>query len=309
MRILVTGGAGFQGSHLVEACLSAGHQITVLNTFSPRALKNIEAFVDRTAVVWGSVTDPEIVEKTVRGHEVVFHLAGRIHVDESIDTPVSYLNTNVLGTYNILQAIRKEKARLIFSSSVEVYGASDGEVLTETSPLRPHSPYAASKAAADRLCHAYWTTYGLDVCIVRPCNIYGPRQKAGKGGAVIPIFVEQALAGKPLLVYGTGQQRREYMHVSDLVKAYLLLLERDDVKGETINVGSGERIAIGAIADFIADKLRTSVEHGPARAGEVSEFSLDSSKIKALGFKHEMPFWRGLEAYVKCQSSGVALSS
>ena len=206
LRILVTGGAGFQGSHIVEEFLQLGHRVSILNTYSNEALTNLASFEDRVSVVWGSVTDNEIVMKTTREHDVVVHLAARIHVDQSARAPGKVLDVNVTGTYNILEAVREYGSRLIYSSSCEVYGASLSGPTTEASELRPHSPYAASKAAADRLCFAYWKTYGTDVTIVRPCNIYGPRQRSGPGGAVIPIFVGRALGGKNLVVYGTGDQ-------------------------------------------------------------------------------------------------------
>ena len=299
MRILVTGGAGFQGSHVAEQCLRAGHRVTVLNTFSEEAEGNINSFAKDVSVVWGSVTDQEIVTKSVRDHDAVIHLAARINVDESIQSPYDFLFVNVTGTYNVLEAVKKYGSRLIYASSCEVYGSSATvSPADETADLRPHSPYAASKVAADRLCFAYWKTYGVHVTIVRPCNIYGPRQKGGQGGAVIPIFVERALGHSPLVVYGSGEQRREYMYVDDLVAIYMLALGRDDLDGEVINAGTGESPSIKEIADFISKRLDTTFEHGPARSGEVMGFSLDSSKARELGFSPQLTFWEGLERYI-----------
>ena len=303
LRILVTGGAGFQGSHIVEEFLQLGHRVSILNTYSNEALTNLASFEDRVSVVWGSVTDNEIVMKTTREHDVVVHLAARIHVDQSARAPGKVLDVNVTGTYNILEAVREYGSRLIYSSSCEVYGASLSGPTTEASELRPHSPYAASKAAADRLCFAYWKTYGTDVTIVRPCNIYGPRQRSGPAGAVIPIFVSRALEGKNLVVYGTGEQTREYMHVKDLANAYCIVLDRTDLAGQAINFGTGENPSIKEIAEFIAQKLGTDVEYGPARPGEVSRFELSSEKANLMGFTPRIPFWEGLERYIQTQSS------
>jgi dTDP-glucose 4,6-dehydratase len=305
MQVLITGGTGFQGSHLAERLLSLGHKITILNTLSQDAIKNISPLADKLSIVWGSVTDAEIVEKTVRGQEVIIHMAARINVDESIHTPSSFLAVNVMGTYNILEAVRQHRGRLIYASSCEVYGAVHGKATSETAELRPHSPYAASKAAADRLCFAYYQTYGLDITIVRPCNIYGARQKGGKGGAVIPIFVERALAQQPLVVYGTGQQRREYMHVGDLVAAYELVLSKTDLVGEVINLGTGDTPSIKEIAEFVAERLGTSVDYGSGRPGEVQGFALDCTKAKQLGFFPRMPFWEGLEKYIQWRASSL----
>lgn len=300
MRIMITGGAGFQGSHLAEYWLQAGHDVTLLNTYSREAEQNSATVAKQSSVVWGSVTDREIVEKTARGHDVLVHLAARINVDESIDDPMIFLTVNVLGTMNVLEAARKFGTRVIYASSCEVYGFAEGAGVTEQAELRPHSPYAASKAGADRLCFAYHKTYGLDVTILRACNIYGERQKSGRGGAVIPIFASQALAGKPLTVFGAGRQRREYMHVSDLVAAYDLVFRRSDLAGVALNVGTAERPSIKQIAEFISAKTNVPIEYGPPRSGDVLGFMLDSSRARKLGFDPQVKFWDGLSRYLEC---------
>ena len=303
MRVLITGGGGFQGSHVAEHCLGAGNHVTILNTPSLEAENNLASFAQDVSIVWGSITDPEIVEKAIRSQDVVFHLAARINVDESLEVPSSVFNVNIMGTFNVLEAIRAHGCRMIYVSSGEAYGSATHSPIIETAELRPHSPYAASKAAADRVCFAYWKTYGIDVSIVRPCNIYGPRQKAGKGGAVIPIFVERALARKPLVVHGTGEQRREYMHVDDLVTAYQLVLENANIQGEVINLGTGETPSIKEIAEFIAQRLGASVEYGPARPGEVGGLILDTTKARLLGFAPHVSFWDGLDRYIQWRQS------
>ena len=299
MSVLITGGAGFQGSHLVEKWAETGHDVTVLNTMSDEAERNLETFVDRVSVVWGSVTDAEIVEKTVRGHDVVVHMAARINVDESLSNPEAFLDVNVRGTLNVLEAVRRTGARLIYASSCEAYGYGNNSPLTEDTPLRPYSPYAASKAAADRMCFAYHKSFGIDVTILRPSNVYGPRQKAGTGGAVIPIFMSLAAESKPLRVFGSGEQRREYLHINDLVNAYDLVLGRDDLAGKTLNVGSGETPSIKEIADFISERMGVPVVNEPPRPGEVPGFVLNSSLIRSLGFEPRIGFWAGIEDYLK----------
>jgi dTDP-glucose 4,6-dehydratase len=303
MKILMTGGAGFQGSYLVEHLLAQGHEITVLNTYSEEASLNTSSFGPLVSIVWGSVTDPEIVEKTVRGHEVVIHMAARINVDESIKSPSSDLAVNVNGTYNVLEAVRQLGGRLIYASSCEVYGADSMAATSETAELRPHSPYAASKAAADRLCFAYHKTYGLEVTIVRPCNIYGPRQKSGVGGAVIPIFVDRGLANKPLVVFGNGQQRREYMHIDDLVVGYDIILQRSTWRGDVFNLGTGDTPSIQEIADYVAGKTGVSVEYTSARPGEVPAFRLNNQKASELGFTPHVPFFEGLQDYIESRKA------
>ena len=304
MRILLTGGAGFQGSHLAQRWAATGHSVTILNTYSELAEQNLASFRSEVRIVWGSVTDAEIVKKTVRDHEVVVHLAGMINVDESIASPLRFLDVNIGGTMHVLEAARHSGARMIFASSCEVYGYSGESPLDEQAELRPHSPYAASKAGADRMCFAYHRSYGVDVTVLRPCNIYGERQKAGPGGAVIPIFASLAARGKALTVFGSGDQRREYMHVSDLVEAYDLVLGRGDLSGIVLNVGTGETPSVKEIASFVADKIGAPIAHEKPRSGEVPGFSLDSGRIRGMGFSPRVKFWDGLNTYL---TTGPAL--
>lgn len=298
MRIVITGGGGFQGSFLAEKWVKAGHAVTVLNTHSLEANWNLTSVAEDISIVWGSVTDREIVEKTLRGHDVVVHMAARVNVDQSIANPESFVDVNIGGTLNILETVRQTGARMIFASSCEVYGDSDGTSLTEHSELRPHSPYAASKAGADRMCFAYYQSYGTNITILRPSNVYGERQRTGVGGAVIPIFVSLASKGNPLTVFGNGEQRREYIHVSDIANAYDLVLNRSDLSGVTLNVGTGDTPSIKEIAKYIGDKTGVSIVNQPPRPGEVSGFSLDSSAIRKLGFSPQVNLWDGLDRYL-----------
>ena len=149
------------------------------------------------------------------------------------------------------------------------------------------------------MCFAYHKSYGVDVTVLRPCNIYGERQKAGRGGAVIPIFASLAAAGRPLTVFGSGDQRREYMHVSDLVEAYGLVLGRGDLSGVALNVGTGETPSVKEIASFVAGRVGVSVANQEPRPGEVPGFALDSTRIRSLGFSPRVKFWDGLDAYLK----------
>lgn len=308
MRIMITGGGGFQGSCLVEKWVKAGHSVTVLNTYSVEAEQNLTSIIGDISVVWGSVTDREVVEKTLRGHDVVVHLAARINVDQSISNPETFVDVNFGGTMNVLEAVRQIGARMIFASSCEVYGNSDHIPVNEYAELRPHSPYAASKAAADRMCFAYYQSYGIEVTILRPSNVYGQRQKKGKGGAVIPIFAGLAEEGKPITVFGSGDQRREYIHVSDLVNAYDLVLNRNDLAGVTLNVGTGETPSVIEIAKFIGGKSGVSIVNQTPRPGEVLGFTLDSSAIGKLGFVPQVKFWDGLNCYLTVTKSKPVLN-
>ena len=298
VRVLITGGAGFQGSHLTDLWARSGHQVTVLSTYSEHAEQNLEEAPDGVSIVWGSVTDAEVVTKSVRGHDLVVHMAAHINVDESRVSPRVFVEVNIGGTLNVLEAVRETGARLIHASSCEVYGSVEGGSLKESAEFRPHSPYAASKAGADRLCFAYQKTFDVNVTIMRPCNVYGERQRAGRGGALIPIFASLAAEGEPLTVFGTGDQQREYIHVRDLVRAYDLVAKRDDTAGLALNVGTGQTHSVREIADYISAKADVPVTFGPARPGEVDRFVLDSSRIHALGFEPEVSFEDGLSEYL-----------
>lgn len=303
MKILITGGAGFQGSHLAELLLSQGHSVTILNTFAEEKLRNIGDIVNKIHVVFGSITDPVLVEKTVRGHDVVFHLAANINVDQSLKDPKSFIDVNVVGTSNILEQVRALGIRLIFASTCEVYGdghdLKSGELLDETAELKPNSPYAASKAAADRMCYSYFKSFGVNVTIVRPFNIFGERQKSGTFGALIPILVRRGMNGEALTIFGDGSSTRDYLHVSDLVNAYALVMNTQELQGKTINFASGRNTSVKDIAEYIAKKFKTEIIHGPARPGEVTRFPSNISYAQSIGFSPKVDIWEGIDRYIE----------
>lgn len=309
MKILITGGAGFQGSHLSEALIEQGHEVTVLNTYSKEIEPNVDSISSQARIVYGSVTDKNIVDKTVRGQDVVFHLAANINVDESLKNPLSFLDVNIMGTHNILEAVRENHSRMIYASTCEVYGdghaLKPGELLDETAELSPNSPYAASKAAADRWCNAYHKSFGVNVTIVRPFNIYGERQKSGAGGALIPILVRRALRGETLTVFGEGTATRDYLNIDDLVDAYILVLHHPELAGKAINFASGTNTQIKDIAEYIAKAFGANIEHGPARPGEVTRFPADISLARSIGFEPKVDIWEGIDRYIQWASANT----
>lgn len=299
MKLLITGGLGFQGSHLAEHFLKKGHQVTVLNTLSQRAARILHSMAQKPVVVWGSVTDYEVVRKAVREHDTVFHLAAYVNVDESLINPRSCFEVNVLGTVNVLEAARECRVRVIYASTCEVYGASFGEILiTEETELKPHSPYASSKAAADRICFSYFKSYGLDVAIVRPFNVFGPRQKEEGFGALIPVFVRRALNKENLAVFGSGEQTRDYMYITDLVSAYDLILRTKKTAGRAYNFATGIQTSVRDIAQYIAGKCGVAVEYQKPRSGEVMAFLADTAHSKKLGFAPRVALRDGINRYI-----------
>ncbi|MDO8499683.1 MAG: GDP-mannose 4,6-dehydratase [bacterium] len=299
MKILITGGAGFQGSHLAESLTSQGHEVAILNTFTPQAMQNKKYLENKAEIIWGSITDAEITEKAIRGRDVVFHLGARVNVDESILHPWETIETNVRGTFNVLEAVRKNNIRMIHTSTCEVYGTPEKVPILENAELRPMSPYAASKAAADRLCFAYAQTYKVPVTIARFFNIFGERQKESNFGAVIPIFVGKAMRGETISVFGTGAQTRDYLYIADVIRAYNLLLAHPELSGEVINFGAGVGVSIKDLAEYIAKAFNAKVSYVDARPGEASDMIADNSKAKRLlGWEPQVSFYEGVDRYI-----------
>ena len=327
-RILITGGLGFQGSHLARALAAEGRTVTVLNTPSVRA-RQIRTLLPRHIdVVYGSVHDAEVLEKILPDQAAVIHMAAWASVDVSLDRPWPPFEINAQGTYALLDALRRlnSNARIVVASSCEVYGPAVRAPETpmvqwsapllapldpvepmlmpqdEATPMLPRSPYAATKSAADRFAYAFAVTYGLRLSILRPCNIYGAYQRAGASGAVIPTFVRAAMKGYPLTITGGGHQSREFLHVVDLIAAYQACLDTEPEPGETFNVGSGETITIEALARMIASHgafTDPQILYGERRVADVTGFLLDSSRFRSkYGWKHTVPFTDGLARFI-----------
>lgn len=302
MKVLITGGLGFQGWHLTNALVDRGHDVTVLATPSKRSR-------DRgvvPAVVWGSVTDPVIVRAAFEDQDVVVHMAAMANPEACRERPMDAVAVNAGGTHVVLEALRalgpSTAPRLVHVSSCEVYGAVVGDATQdELAPMLPSTVYAMSKCAADRLVYAYMKTYDLRAVIVRPCNIYGLGQRAGEHGGVIPTMVFRALAGQPLQIRGDGSQCREFMHVSDVTDVYTRLVEVEiRPRFGAVNVSMGDQISVVSIAEAIAARLHARIEFGPSRPGEVSRFSLETSEARAFGLIPLLPkaFQDGLHEYI-----------
>jgi dTDP-glucose 4,6-dehydratase len=301
-HVVVTGGAGFIGSHLVDALLDEGRTVTVLDRLSAGgSMMNLERHVDDPAFsfVLGDVNDDARVRQVLTGADAVIHAAAESHVDRSIDGARGFLESNVLGTQTVLEAARAAGVRMLLLSTDEVYGAGDpaGGLFDEDAALRPRSPYAASKAAADLLCQAYVTTYGSNVTVVRGTNAYGPRQIE----RVIPTYAINALQGTPIPVYGDGRQRREFLHVRDWSRAAIVVLDRGEA-GTVYNIGDGHELENRELAERIvalagADpSLITSV---PDRPGHDFRYGVSAERVRALGWTPAIAFDQGLAETVE----------
>jgi len=258
VRALITGGAGFIGSHLAEALLAANHEVVVLDDLSTGRVENLAAVKGhpRLELNTGSVTDEDLVRKLVAGADVVYHLAAAVGVRLILDRPVGTIETNVVGTETVLRAAREGRPRVVLASTSEVYGKNDRVPLSEEDDriLGPTTKsrwsYACSKAIDEFLGLAYHHEYQLPVTIVRFFNTIGPRQ-TGRYGMVVPRFVRQALDGGPITVYGDGRQSRCFTDVEDTVRATIALSLAPAAVGEVFNVGTTHELTIGELAERV----------------------------------------------------------
>ncbi len=303
-EVLVTGGAGFIGSNYVRHALGAHPDWRITNvdklSYAGR-LENLHDVLDhpRHRFVRADICDESAVAPLVRGAELLVHFAAETHVDRSLKNPHAFVKTDVVGTLVLLEAARNSKAlrRFLHISTDEVYGSVPTGTSRETDELRPRNPYSASKAGADRLAFSYFATFGVPVVIARPSNNYGPYQFPEK---VIPLFVTHALDGRTLPLYGSGEHMRDWLHVRDHCRALDVLLERAE-SGEVYNVGGGNEVRNIDLTHRILeilDRPRSLVAHVDDRPGHDARYSLDSSKLRALGWSPAVAFERGLEETV-----------
>ena len=293
MRVLVTGGAGFIGSHFVKRLLAGGDEVVVLDKLTyagnPANLDGVDA-----ELVVGDIADPDAVARAGRGCVAVVNFAAETHVDRSILMPRDFIHTDVLGTQALLEWARETGARYVQVSTDEVYGDLEGGGSSrEDDPLRPSSPYSASKAGGDLQVLAYVRTYGVNASITRGANTFGPNQYPEK---LIPLFVTNAFDGLPLPVYGDGRQRREWLHADDHCAAVELVL-REGVAGEIYNVGGEEHenIAVTHRILELAGGDPALIRYVEDRAGHDRRYSLDDSKLRSLGWSPTYSFGeRGL---------------
>ena len=262
MRALVTGGAGFIGSHLCEALVKRGHHVFVLDNLSTGRYENIE-HIDGLTTVIDSTLNQDIVRELVREVDVVYHLAATLGVELVVDEPILTITNNIRGTETILEETCRYRRRLLITSTSEVYGKSEKEVFKEDDDRIMGSThlsrwsYAESKAIDEFLALAYWRTKRLPCVVVRLFNIVGPRQ-TGRYGMVVPRFVRSALLGEPLTVFGDGGQTRCFAYVGDAVPAIMGLMEHTGISGEIFNLGNTERIAIVDLAKRVIERTGSS---------------------------------------------------
>ncbi|MCH2253645.1 MAG: dTDP-glucose 4,6-dehydratase [Vicinamibacterales bacterium] len=304
VEVLVTGGAGFIGSNFVLHALTThpDWRITTLDklTYAGR-MENLRDVMNdpRHRFVQGDVTDAAVAGPLVRDAEIIVHFAAETHVDRSLHEAGAFITTDVYGSFVLLDAARQAPRlrRFVQISTDEVYGSVDTGSSTETDEVKPRNPYAASKAGADRLAYSYWATYDVPVIITRASNNYGPRQFPEK---IVPLFVTNAIDRLPLPLYGDGLHVRDWLHVDDHCRALDLLIDCG-ANGEVYNIGGGNEVPnIDLTHQILAllDRPRSLIEPVSDRLGHDRRYSLDTTKLRALGWQPQHPFLDGLRATV-----------
>jgi dTDP-glucose 4,6-dehydratase len=303
--VLVTGGAGFIGSNFVHFLLEKYPEIRVVNLDKLTYAGNVDNLADiscdiRHQFIHGDIRDRELVGPIFERVQGVFHFAAETHVDRSIVDAGEFVLTDVFGTYALLEALRRSPnvGFFVHVSTDEVYGSREKGHFKETDALAPSSPYAASKAGADRMAHAYRVTYGLPVMIVRPSNNYGPFQFPEK---FIPLFVTNALEGSSLPLYGKGQNVRDWLHVEDNCRAIDLVARRGAL-GETYNIGANDErrnIDVARRIVKLLDRPRDLIKSVPDRLGHDRRYAVDTRKLRGLGWAPQVVFEEGLARTVR----------
>jgi UDP-glucose 4-epimerase len=305
VQLLVTGGGGFIGSHLVERLVRDGHRVRVIDNFTTGHRRNLMPVIDEVELVEGDLQSYERAHAAVRGCEVVLHQAAMPSVPRSVQDPLTSNASNVIGTLNVLLAARDSGVRrVVFASSSSVYGATPGLPKNEGLPTLPISPYAVAKLAGEGYCRSFSEVYGLETVALRYFNVFGPRQDPqSQYSAVIPNFITAALRGEAPVIFGDGEQSRDFTYVENVVEANLLAMSAgSEVAGRAYNVACGERISLNDLVANIGRVLGRTIEprYEAGRPGDVRHSMADSSKAEQeFGYRVVVPFQEGLTRTVQ----------
>jgi len=300
-KVIVTGGAGFLGSHLVPKLLEEGHSVTVFDDLSTGKLNNLEGVLDHHKFMFhrGDIRDKTIPNEVFDGVDSVIHLAALIDISASVADPIQNHEINVDGTFNMLHAAAKHNVKMfVFASSTAVYGEVKTLPLRENIALKPISPYAASKVAGEAYCSAFASCFGIDAIVLRFFNIYGLRSENSPYSGVITKFLQKITKGEVLTIDGDGEQTRDFIHVNDVVTAIILALEQDELKSEVFNVCTGVPTSINQLASTLKTVTGKSlkVKHGPARLGDIRSNYGDPAQAKEnLDFRANVGLTQGLQ--------------
>ncbi len=306
---LVTGGAGFIGSHIVEALLARGDRVRVLDNLSTGRLENLGPERDRPELIKGDVRDEAAVSRAVAGVDYVFHLAAMVSVPLSMAEPLQAEMMNAVGTLNLLVAARQAGVRrLVLSSTCAIYGDEPTLPKTETMPIAPKSPYAISKLAAEAYCRLFYEAFGLETVVLRYFNVFGPRQDpASPYSGVISIFVDKLARGQAPLIFGDGEQTRDFVFVKDVVQANLLAATTPGAAGGLFNIGTGRPTTVNQLYEHLARLFNRPgpAEYRPFRPGDVlHSYSDPSLAAQKLGWSARVSLVEGLQQLTQSLTPG-----
>ena len=301
---LVTGGAGFIGSNLVEALLMRGEKVRVVDNFSTGKKENLIPFLSDIELIEGDIADPSISKKAVKGVEYILHEAALGSVARSVDDPIATNRANIDGTLNLLIAAKDENIqRFVLAASSSCYGDSEELPKREDMPVNPLSPYAVTKLTQEHYCKVFYHIYGLPTVILRYFNVYGPRQDPNSiYSAVVPIFISRLLKGERPTIFGDGEQSRDFTFVEDVVNANILACKTPNIEGEIFNIAYGQRITINKLFGIIKKRINSNLEpiYGDKRPGEVRHSLADISKAKKLmGYKSRFSIEDGISKTIE----------
>jgi len=298
-KMLVTGGAGFIGSHLVKALLNRGHRVTVFDNFSTGKRSNLKGCGPNLKVIKGDIRNHAALKKAMQKTDRVFHLAAISSVPQSVDNPIETADVNISGTWNVLESARLAGVgRVVFVSSASVYGSDQKLPFKEQASVKGSSPYAASKLVGEQICELYRTLYGLDTVALRLFSVYGPRQnRHSQYSNVIPAFASRLLSGKRPIIYGDGKQTRDFVFVEDVARAFLKASRLKKAVGAVINVGSGKQMTINRLFQDVSEVLNVKLkaEYQPAKPGDDPHTCAHIERSRRLlGLTKLTPFMKGL---------------
>lgn len=298
-HVLVTGGAGFIGSHLVRALVARGERVRVFDNLSTGKMENLTGLEGQIEMQVGDLRDPAAVRAAVQGVELIFHEAAFVSVPQSMQAPEACFDVNVRGTETLLEAARQQGVRrVVFASSAAVYGDSDDLPLREEALTRSLSPYAASKRINEIYADLYTRAFGVEVVGLRYFNVFGPRQNPDSVyAAAVPIFIRRLLNGQPMTIYGDGLQTRDMIYVDDVVRANLLAAQTPQAAGQIFNVCTGVELTVQHLTEMLLSLFpgAPKTEYAPARAGDIYRSVGSPQRAAAvLGFRAETPLLDGL---------------
>jgi len=305
-KILVTGGAGFIGSHIVDRLLTAGFKVVVIDNLCTGRLENIASHQTRKNFhfIQGDIRNLDLINNMLQDVDAVFHAAALVSVPSSVENPVLTSEVNVTGTLNLLKGcLDFSVKRFIYVSSAAIYGKIETLPLHESLVPQPISPYGASKLAAENYCKVFYEVYGLATVCLRYFNVYGPRQTYGPYSGVITIFINQLLSNQRPIIYGDGEQTRDFVNIQDVVDASMLALARKSAVGEVFNIGTGYATSINKVARLLQEITgKTELEplHTNPRTGDIRHSYADITKArKVLGYNPKVDLKEGLAQFVK----------